>query len=178
MTDPVTADNLLEVGRTNGAYGVHGSVRIVPFEDGEVLANTKRWFVRNVAGRITEVRVKSLKVHGTLLLAKFEGIDTKEEADQLRGRICVTREDFPETEEGEYCAVDVIGCTVVNREGVTLGKITDIGTNTVQDIFKVEGEKTENGSAPVYLIPDVEAYVLDIDTEAGIVTVDWDPSWT
>lgn len=175
MTENV--DELLVVGRTNGAYGVHGSVRIVPFEDGEVLAVAKRWFIQSIRGEVTEVKVKNVKVHGTVLLAKFEGIDTKEDADALRGRICVTRDDFPETDEGEFWAVDVIGCRVVNKEGVELGKVTDIGSNTVQDIFKVEGGPKIDGKDPIYLIPDVESYVLDIDLESQTVTVDWQPEW-
>lgn len=170
-------DELLVVGRTNGAYGVHGSVRVVPFEGGEVLAVAKRWFIRNIRGEVTEVKVKTVKMHGTVLLAKFEGIDVKEEADALRGQICVLREDFPETDDGEYWAVDVIGCTVVNKEGVTLGKVTDVGSNGVQDIFKVEGGPKIDGKDPVYLIPDVESYVLDIDLDSETVTVDWQPEW-
>ena len=40
------SDNkILTVGRTNGAYGVRGWVRVVPFEEPEILAATKRWFL-------------------------------------------------------------------------------------------------------------------------------------
>ncbi len=173
----INPDELLTVGRTNGAYGVRGSIRVVPFEGGEVLANTKRWFLTSVRGETTELTVKSLKVHGNVLLAEVEGCDSKEKADALRGRISVRREDFPELEGDEHWAADVIGCRVVNRQGIELGRVTDIGSNTVQDIFKVEGGPKVNGRDAVYLIPDVEAYVLDIDVEAGVVEVDWQPEW-
>ncbi len=170
-------DDLLVVGRTNGAYGVRGSVRVIPFEGGEVLATARHWFIRSIRGDVKEVAVKNIKMHGTVLLAQFEGVDTKEAADALRGHICVTREDFPEPEEGEFWAVDVIGCRVVNKEGVYLGNVTDVGTNTVQDIFKVEGGPKIDGKDAVYLIPDVESYVLEIDLETETVTVDWQPEW-
>ena len=55
--------------------------------------------------------------------------------------------------------------------------MTEIGTNTVQDIFKVEGGPKVNGKDAVYLIPDVEQYVLEVDLDEGVVRVDWDPSW-
>ena len=34
-----------------------------------------------------------------------------------------------------------------------------------------------NGKDAVYLIPDVEQYVLEVDLDEGVVRVDWDPSW-
>ena len=95
----------------------------------------------------------------------------------MRGRIGVLREDFPEAGEGEVWAADVIGLPVVNQQGVELGRVTEIGTNTVQDIFKVEGGPKVNGKDAVYLIPDVEQYVLEVDLDEGVVRVDWDPSW-
>ncbi len=173
----IDTDHLLCVGRTNGAYGVRGSIRVVPFEGGEVLAHARRWFLTPLNGETIELNVTSVKVHGTQLLATVEGCDSKEKADRLRGRISVRREDFPELAEDEFWAADVVGCRVVNQQGVELGRITDIGSNTVQDIFKVEGGPQVNGRDAVYLIPDVEEYILEINVEEGVVTVDWQPDW-
>ncbi len=173
----VNPDELLCVGRTNGAYGVRGSIRVVPFEGGEVLAQTRRWFLTPLRGETVPLEVTSIKVHGNVLLATVAGCDSKEKADALRGRISVLRADFPDPGEDEFWAADVIGCRVVNREGVELGRVTEIGSNTVQDIFKVEGGPRVDGRDPVYLIPDVEAYILDIDVDSGVVTVDWQPDW-
>ena len=170
-------DEKIVVARTNGAYGVRGWVRIVPFENGEALINTKRWWLITLAGEILELHVTAFKPHGTILIARFEGCDNKEDADALRGRIAVAREDFPELDDDEHWAIDVIGCRVVNREGIELGRITDIGDNGVQDVFKVEGGPLVEGKAPVYLIPDVEQYILKIDTDSELVTVDWQPDW-
>ena len=161
------SDNkILTVGRTNGAYGVRGWVRVVPFEEPEILAATKRWFLTDIRGNTKTLEVEELKVHGQMLIARITGVLNKEDADALRGRIGVLREDFPEAGEG-----------VVNQQGVELGRVTEIGTNTVQDIFKVEGGPKVNGKDAVYLIPDVEQYVLEVDLDEGVVRVDWDPSW-
>lgn len=46
-------------------------------------------------------------------------------------------------------AADVIGLPVVNQQGIELGRVTEIGTNTVQDIFKVEGGPKVNGKDAV-----------------------------
>lgn len=172
------SDNkILTVGRTNGAYGVRGWVRVVPFEEPEILVATKRWFLTDIRGNTKTLEVEELKVHGQMLIARIAGILNKEDADALRGHIGVLREDFPEAGEGEVWAADVIGLPVVNQQGIELGRVTEIGTNTVQDIFKVEGGPKVNGKDAVYLIPDVEQYVLEVDLEEGVVRVDWDPSW-
>lgn len=174
----MTESNLIAVARTNGAYGVRGWIRIVPFENGEVLAETKRWAFTPLNTKTTrDLTVLEIKIHGMQLMARIEGVDSKEAADALRGTISVSREDFPELEDGEHWAADVLGCRVVNEQGVELGRLTEIGNNGVQDIFKVEGGPLVNGKTPVYLIPDVEQYVLEIDDEEKVITVDWQPDW-
>lgn len=171
-------DNILSVGRTNGAYGVRGWVRVIPFDDPELLAASDRWFLTDIRGNRRELHVLELKVHGLMLIARLEGVMNKEEADALRGHIGLLREDYPEAGEGEVWAADVIGLPVVNQDGIELGRVTEIGTNTVQDIFKVEGGPKIDGKDPVYLIPDVDQYVLEVDLDEGVVRVDWDPAWT
>ena len=167
---------LLPIARTGGAYGVRGWVRIVPFERGEPLFATKTWHFIAMNGAQRILSVQELKEHGTQLIAKFEGIDSKEDADRLRGRIALLREDFPELEEDdEHWAVDIIGCRVVNLEGEELGVVADISDNSVQDILVVRGKR---GNEPLeYLIPVVEQYVEEIDTEGRVIRVDWHSDW-
>ncbi|HBC69775.1 MAG: 16S rRNA processing protein RimM [Duodenibacillus sp.] len=167
---------LLPIARTGGAYGVRGWVRIVPFELGEPLFATKTWHFIAMNGAQRILSVQELKEHGTQLIAKFEGIDSKEDADRLRGRIALLREDFPELEEDdEHWAVDIIGCRVVNLEGEELGVVADISDNSVQDILVVRGKR---GNEPLeYLIPVVEQYVEEIDTEGRVIRVDWHSDW-
>ena len=114
----VMSDNkILTVGRTNGAYGVRGWVRVVPFEEPEILAATKRWFLTDIRGNTKTLEVEELKVHGQMLIARIAGILNKEDADALRGRIGVLREDFPEAGEGEVWAADVIDCLLSTSRG-------------------------------------------------------------
>ncbi len=173
MTEP---QELLPIARTGGAYGVRGWVRIVPFEEGEPLFSTKTWHFVAMNGEQRILQLKELKVHASQLIAKFEGIDNKEDADRLRGRIALRREDFPELEDDdEHWAVDIIGCRVVNRAGEELGLVQDISDNGVQDILLVQ-RQTEQGACQ-YLIPVVEQYVEQIDTAERVIRVDWQLDW-
>ena len=97
--------------------------------------------------------------------------------DALRGRVAVARADFPAAGDDAVWAVDLIDCRVVNREGVDLGRIVDVGTNGVQDLLVVAYE-AEDGRECRFMIPNVkEVYVLAIDVEARTVSVDWSPEW-
>ncbi|MCF0253927.1 MAG: 16S rRNA processing protein RimM [Duodenibacillus sp.] len=169
-------DDWVEVGRTGGAWGVRGWLHAVPWETGLALESAGTWRIRLPSGEAREYAVEGFKVHGNGPVAKLAGIDDKEAADALRGRIEVRRCDFPELGEGENWAVDLIGCRVVNLQGVALGTVEDLGDNGVQDILKVVRTAGDGGEA-LYLIPVVEAYVTDIDLGAGIITVDWQPDW-
>ena len=43
-------DDLVELGRTAGAYGFRGWVRIVPLESGEVLQKARTWVLTDLKG--------------------------------------------------------------------------------------------------------------------------------
>ena len=93
----------------------------------------------------------------------------------MKGRIAVPREHFPELEEGEHWVTDIEGSSVVNREGENLGTVESVVDNGGQQVLKIEF--TAEGKKRMRLIPLVPAYVEKIDTEAGVVHVDWHADW-
>ena len=80
--------------------------------------------------------------------------------------IAVLRGEMPEAEEGEYYWDDLIGLEVVNGEGAALGKVTGLLETGAHDVLQVTGERER-------LIPFVDAYVREVDLEAGRIVVDW-----
>lgn len=131
-------DEWVELGRTAGAYGFKGWVRIAPLASGEVLEHTRNWELVDTAGVRTPVRVKGLRRHGAGLIAKWDGCESKESADALRVKVGVLRSNFPQAGENAVWAIDLVGCTAVNKDGVKLGTILSIGTNGAQDLFEIE----------------------------------------
>lgn len=170
-------DDLIELGRTGGAYGFRGWVRVFPLETGEVLERVRSWILTDMKGVATPVEVKGLRRHGTGYIAKWDGCDTKEAADAVRAKISVRRADFPDAGEDAVWAVDLIGCRVRNAEGVDLGEVVEVGTNGVQDLLVCAYER-EDGRAARFMIPNVkDVYVRSIDVDAKLVEVDWDRDW-
>ena len=170
-------DDLVELGRTAGAYGFRGWVRIVPLESGEVLKKAKTWVLTDLKGVQTTLQIEAFRRHGDGFIVKWVGCETKEAADAARGRVSVARADFPDAGQNSVWAVDLVGMQVVNQEGVTLGTVQSIGSNGVQDLLIIDYENAD-GKTAQFMLPLVkDVYLLSIDTETRVITVDWQPDW-
>ena len=159
-------------GALHGAYGLKGWVRGQPFQGTSALLGSKHWQHVLPDGEVRPVELEKAKLHGAGIVAKFQGIDTPEDAAALRGAVALYRKDFPEAEENEYYWVDLIGCDVVNKEGQSIGQVKGMIDNGVHDILNV---KRADGKE--VLIPFVEDYLAEVNVEAKKIVVDWDPSW-
>lgn len=155
------------MGRINAPFGIKGWIKIKPFtETLDALLDYPEWQIGK-GNQWRKVDVEDATLHGDFVVAKFSGCNDRDAAFALRGQeIAVDREELPDTEEGEYYWEDLIGLTVVNREGVELGKVSSLMETGAHDVLVVKGEKE-------ILIPFVEVYVLNVDLAQGRIEVDW-----
>jgi 16S rRNA processing protein RimM len=118
--------------------------------------------------------LQAVRRHATSILAKWEGCESKEAADALKGRtIAIARSDFPALNDGEHYLSDVVGYRVVNREGCELGTVSGIRSGAGTQWLELEpSEKSE-----AVLIPLIEQYVDAIEGDARTVKVDWQSDW-
>jgi len=155
------------MGRVAGSYGVRGWVKVAP-EPGsqEDLAGAKEWWIGADAYRVGEARV-----HGSTVVGKLAGIETREQALALKGQaVTVRREALPEPEEGRYYLADLIGLEVVNEQGAALGVVTRTYSNGAHDVIEVAGDRTR-------LIPWVSAVVKEVDLLKKRVQIEWGADW-
>jgi 16S rRNA processing protein RimM len=166
--------DLVELGAVHGAYGVKGWVRITLFgSDGSVLLGAADWWLKN-AGMCRRVVPESRRRYGAALLAKWPGCESKEAAEGLKGTaVAVPRSRFPPAPEGSFYWADLIGCRVVNRGGIELGRISGLRENAGGQWLEVG----DGGEAGVLLIPLVEQFVESVDPSARVIRVDWEGDW-
>ena len=165
----------VEVGRVAGAWGVQGWFKVQPFAaDPQALFSSKRWFLRPADAPTARavpalLRVRQSREHGSLVVAQADEVADRDAAEALKGaRVFVSRTSFPTPGEDEYYWVDLIGCTVVNRDGMPLGAVTELSDTGVHSVLHVrQGEATER------LIPFVAAYIDAVDLSARRIVVDW-----
>ncbi|OZB46941.1 MAG: 16S rRNA processing protein RimM, partial [Thiomonas sp. 14-66-4] len=85
------------------------------------------------------------------------------------------REDFPPARENEYYWVDLIGCTVRNREGLDLGTVSGLLDSGAQSILQLQ--TTVDDRQRERLIPFVDAYIVEVDIDARRIVADWQPDY-
>lgn len=163
-------EELVILGRLDGAWGVKGWVRVYSYADPPAaIFDYQPW---SLEGRESEIRVIEWRRAGPRLVARLEGVDTLEQADLLKhAAVRVARARFPELPEGQYYWRDLEGLDVINREGGVLGRVRGLMPTGAHDVLVVGGE------APV-LIPFVPGtYVDEVDLEGGRILVDWSKDW-
>lgn len=173
----------VEVGRILDAWGIKGWFKILPYSASpEALFSSKRWFLlppergaRHFSGTV-KLSVKEAKDHADSVIASAHEVADRAAAESLKGaRIFIARSSFPTPAEGEYYWVDLIGLAVVNREGVSLGTVTDLLATGPQQVLVISYES--DGKVLERLIPFVGAYVDNVDLQAKRITVDWQPDY-
>jgi 16S rRNA processing protein RimM len=157
-----------------GAYGLRGWVRIAPHTPlAEVLSSTRRWWLVG-SGPARELQVSALRRQGAGLVAKWEGCDTPEAAEALKGAsVAVARRDFPPLRGQEYYWVDLIGLQVINRSDRKLGVVKGLRSSAAHDLLEIE--PVSHGAE--ILVPVVGDFIDGIDLGAGTIRVNWDPEW-
>lgn len=182
---PAWPEDAIEVGRVLDAWGIKGWVKILSHSpDPQALFASRRWFLqpneKALPGKAHPVppvlKILSVRDHGDGIVAQAEGVSDRNGAEALRGaRIFVSRSIFPKPDPDEFYWVDLIGLTVVNREGVTLGDVVDLIDTGPHAVLRITpaGKPAPVKPEEEVLIPFVSAYVDDVDLPSRRITVDW-----
>lgn len=184
-------DDAVELGRFGDAWGVKGWVHVLPHSaDAEALVGCSDWYLlppeRRTGKAFTafdgpvRVHVSAIRAHGEGLVAHLQGVADRDVAASLKGvRIHVPRRAFPPLPEGEYYWVDLIGLTVVNREGAPLGVVQDLMPTGPHSVLVLQATETVEGRQRRIerMIPFVDAYIDDVDLQARRITADWQPDY-
>lgn len=147
----------LECALAVGTHGIHGAVRLENRCDSPaVLAALSRMFVLS-GGEYVEKNVVTSSVQKDMVLCRFEGAQTVEDATRLRGTLFfAAREDLP-IEEDSWFIADLIGLSVRdNDSGKIIGKVKDVTKGTAQDIYVV------SSAAGEFMIPAVAEFIKKI----------------
>ena len=159
------------MGRVAGSYGVRGWIKVTPGGGvAPTLAAAKEWWIGERSYQVAEARV-----HSSTVVAKLGGIETREQALELKGeQVSMARAALPEPGAGHYYLVDLVGLEVLNEQGEHLGTVKQWLTNGAQDVMELAAPGVKSGAR---LIPWVSAVVKDVDLAARRIVVDWGAEW-
>ncbi len=155
------------VGAIGGAFGVHGEVRLKSYcADPAAIADYTPLYTEDGRAFAQVVLTGQMKNGFT---ARIDGITTKEEADSFRNTpLFADRGVMPAAEDDEYYYADLIGLTVVDTGGTTLGTVKNVMDHGAGDLLEINVP----GTSETVLLPFTQAAVPTVDISAGRIVAD------
>ncbi|MEM6659533.1 MAG: ribosome maturation factor RimM [Pseudomonadota bacterium] len=160
-------NDLICVGSVAGSYGVRGEVRLKSYcavpEDIETYSP-----LTNEAGtqRYPLVLTRAIK-NG--FSARLGGVETKEQADDLKGlRLFARRDQLPSLPDDEFYHADLIGLEVYDTGGTLLGQVKSVQNHGASDLLELYGA----GLKSTVLLPFTVEAVPTVDLDAGRIVAD------
>lgn len=156
------------IGEILRPHGVHGQVKVYP-----ITRDPRRYKKLKDVTLVNEdknrlVHIVEARVQADNVYLSFEGIETVEDAEKLRGwKVYIDRTDVPPLAEGWYY-FELEGMQVFEGDLLlgTLEKIVETGSN---DVYVVRGEKGE------ICIPALKSVVKKVDVPARRMDVQLPP---
>ncbi len=149
-------------------FGLKGELKVQSLSDNEArfAPKSKLW-----AGDAPVTVAKSRVAAGHLYLM-LKGFAARTSVERFRGALLQVPESMlPPLEEGEHYRFELIGLTVVTRDGATLGTLEEIIETGANDVYRV---RSSDGSD--VLLPALRDVIVSIDLEAKRMIVD-PPEW-
>lgn len=159
-------DRRVLLGHITDAHGIRGEVKIHSYtsEPADIAAYGP---LSDDAGR-RSFAIQSLRVSGSKLVARIEGITDRNAAEALKGTgLFVPRDRLPRTEDEEWYVSDLVGCRAVDRDGDNFGEVVGVHSFGAGDLLEIKPA----GRSVTVLLPFTRDCVPEVDLAAGEITV-------
>ena len=168
----------IRLGSINGSHGVKGWIKVFSYtEPMEAILEYSPWTLRK-GSKERQVTLEQGQKSGKRLIARIEGIDSREMADELIGYdILVDQQMLAELEDGEFYWYQLEGLTVRNTGGEILGEVSHLLETGANDVLVVVPTR-ESVDDQQRLIPYVEPTVVQqVDLATRNIVVDWETDY-
>jgi 16S rRNA processing protein RimM len=165
MSDETSA--LIQLGFVGAPFGVRGWIKLRSHTDPPERLLEHRSLVLGQGGVRQNYRIEASGRSGGALTVKLAGIENRDQAQALRGaQVFVPRSELPQRETRDFYRADLIGCEVVNLDGISLGNVQHFIESPAQVLMVVRGTRE-------FWIPAVPQHLRRVDLQARRVVVDW-----
>jgi 16S rRNA processing protein RimM len=158
--------NPVQMAVIGAAHGIKGELRVKTFT-ADPLALADYGPLHTKDGRVFEIA--DIRPQGTVVVVRFKGVNDRNVADALNGtELFIDRSALPEElEHDEFYHADLVGLTVKDETGETVGKVTAVQNFGGGDILEIA-----LGDRSGVLIPFTSAAVPQIAISAGFIRID------
>lgn len=114
-----------------------------------------------------DLKIETARFQNDRIVLKFEGYDSVEAAESLRGcEICVAESEVVELEEDEFFDWQLEGCRVETLAGETLGTVRELQRTAGTENLLVDGGHRD------HLIPFAGSICVEVDVEKKLIRID------
>lgn len=166
----------VRIGFVRRVHGIRGEIEIQTFDPASeaIRKGMDVWLVADGGEEkppedtALPRRVLAVRTGKDGVLVRLEGVDSRDGAEALRGlQVEIARDALPETEEGEFYLVDLIGYAVETVAGRAVGELTgalESGGPRLLDIASADGRRV--------LVPAVPPIVVSVEHERRVIVID------
>ncbi len=165
--EPELTADLICVGTVGGAFGVRGEVRLKSFcAHPEAIETYAPLLTEDGSRSFTVALIGSIQNGFT---ARLGGVETKEQADALKGlRLYARRDQLPSLPDDEFYHADLIGLPVLDPGGTELGRVRSVQNHGAGDLLEIHGPDLSDS----ILLPFTRENVPTVDLAAGRLIAD------
>ncbi len=157
------SDDLIQVGRVAGAFGVRGELRLTSFTADPLALIEYRSLLRE-DGQPALTITSGRATKGSVVVWTDEA-QTRDQAEALRGlKLYIRRADLPAPDEDEFYVTDLIGLSVETAEGEPLGRVKAIQDFGAGDLLEIQPP-----TGPTWYLPFTRAAVTEVRISEGKV---------
>ena len=158
------ADDLVRIGVVVRPHGIRGE--LVVQATGETLSTLSPGSSVYSLDPARVARVLSMRPHQGRWLVCLEGIQDRDEAEQVRGAaLAVSVTDLVPAGPGEAYVDDLVGCRLEEASGELVGTILAVREGGPQDLLEVDRAGT------VVLIPMAGDWLVNFDLEDRLLVL-------
>ncbi len=150
----------ITIGQIVRAVGIRGELKIKPLTDDAM--RFKR--LKIVYLKSAPHRIEACRFDKDFVYLRLSGIADRTTAESVQNEyLQIDRINAVDLEEGSYFIADIIGCKVIDDNGVELGKVTEINQYGSADVYTVINGKS------VVRFPFLKKMIVKIDVDTGII---------
>lgn len=160
-------EEMLRVGIISSTHGVRGEVKVFPTTDDAARFKKLKTVILDTGHGPMTLNVEGVKFFKNMAILKFKEFNDINEVEKYRGKDLLIRRDqaVPLGPDENFIA-DLIGLKVVTDGGEDFGILKDVLLTGANDVYVIEGKDGKE-----YLFPAIKQCVLNVDLEAGEITV-------
>jgi len=153
----------IPIARVLAPWGLRGEVKVESMTDfSDRFACGETVYLRE-----SPVTIESSRSHAKLFVLKIAMIDSRDEAEAIRGLFLeIPSDQIHPLPEGQHYRFQMMGLKVLSIEGKPLGRVSDIIQTGSNDVYEISSDSGK------FLIPATDEVIKSIDIDKGCMVIE------